>query len=100
MRIARIRIAHMIAGAILMLLAGSLPVQAADTAASDRDAGAWKTWVIASGKQFRVPPPPDRGATKKEAVEVGKLAATRDQDALDKIAYWDTGAPSYRWSEL
>src|SRR5262249_10353844 len=59
----------------------------------------WKPWVISSGRDFRAPPP-DRGATAKEAAEVAKLAAARDKAALDKIAYWDTGAPSYRWSEI
>jgi hypothetical protein len=85
---------------IALLLAGVLPAHAAETATPDRDAGNWKTWVIASGKQFRVPPPPDQAATEKEAAEVDKTAGTRDKAALDKIAYWDTGAPPYRWSEI
>jgi membrane-associated phospholipid phosphatase len=85
-------------GAIIFVLAGVASLASAADIAPDRNAGTWKTWIISSGKDFRTPPPPDRGAT--EAVEVAKLAATRDQAALDKIAYWDTGAPSYRWSEL
>jgi PAP2 superfamily protein len=86
--------------AIIFVLARVVsPASAGDIAAPDRDAGAWKTWIISSGKEFRVPPP-DRDATEKEAVEVAKLAAARDKAALDTIAYWDTGAPSYRWSEL
>jgi membrane-associated phospholipid phosphatase len=28
------------------------------------------------------------------------LAAERDAVSLDQIAFWDTGAPSYRWNEL
>ena len=24
-------------------------------------AGTWKTWIISSGKDYRVPPPPDAG---------------------------------------
>lgn len=28
------------------------------------DAGTWKTWVITSGKDFRVPPPPDSSAAE------------------------------------
>jgi membrane-associated phospholipid phosphatase len=84
----------------MLLIASTLPALAEETTAPDRDAGAWKTWVIPSGKQLRVPPPPDRAATEKEAAELAKLASSRDQASLDKIAYWDTGAPSYRWSEL
>src|SRR5438045_8567544 len=101
------RIVHIVGGAILLLLSGFVPPAASAQAQAqapaiqlDRDAGAWKTWIIPSGKEFRVPPPPDRGVTEKEAVEVSKLAAMRDNSALDTIAYWDTGAPSYRWSEL
>ena len=86
--------------ALALLLICMLPAQAAETVAPDLDAGSWKTWIIQSGQQFRVPPPPDRAATEKEAVEVAQIAGARDNAALDRIAYWDTGAPSYRWSEL
>ena len=101
------RIVHIVGGAILLLLSGFVPPAASAQAQAqapaiqlDRDAGTWKTWVIPSGKEFRVPPPPDRGATAKEAAEVARLAAARDKAALDTVAYWGTGAPSYRWSEL
>src|ERR1700730_14146913 len=98
------RIINIAFGAVFLLLSGVMPISGADqpaapAAAPDRDAGTWKTWLISSGKDFRAPPP-DRGSTGKEVVEVAKLAAARDKAALDKIAYWDTGAPSYRWSEL
>ena len=99
------RIVHLTVGTILLLLSGFVPPPASAQAQApaiqlDRDAGTWKTWVIPSGKEFRVPPPPDRGTTAKEAAEVARLAAARDKAALDTIAYWATGAPSYRWSEL
>jgi hypothetical protein len=32
--------------------------------------------------------------------ELARIAATRDGAALDRVAYWDTGSPSYRWSEI
>src|SRR5690349_1609055 len=95
------RIVHIAFGTILLLLSGSISAPGAEQpAAPDRDAGTWKTWLIPSGKDLRVPAPPDRSATEKELGEVANLAASRDKAALDKIAYWDTGAPSYRWSEL
>src|ERR671926_513339 len=95
------RVIHIAFGTIFLLLSDVIPAPGAEQAPDlDRDAGNWKTWLISSGKDFRVPPPPDRGATEKEAPEVSKLAAARDKAALDKIAFWDTGAPSYRWSEL
>ena len=65
------RIVHIGCGAMFLLLSGVIAAPGAEQAtALDRGAGTWKTWVISSGKDFRVPPPPDRGATEKEAVEV------------------------------
>ena len=85
------RIINIAFGAVFLLLSGVMPISGADqpaapAAAPDRDAGTWKTWLISSGKDFRAPPP-DRGSTGKEVVEVAKLAAARDKAALDKIAY-------------
>src|ERR1700730_5775423 len=36
-------------------------------------AGKWQTWVISSGKDFRVPPPPGHAATLDELDEVAAL---------------------------
>jgi membrane-associated phospholipid phosphatase len=94
------RIVHIGCGAIFLLFSSVIAAPKAEQMAPDPDAGTWKTWVIPSGKEFRVPPPPDSSATEKEAAEEAKLASSRDKAALDQIAYWDTGAPSYRWSEL
>jgi membrane-associated phospholipid phosphatase len=62
------------------------------------NAGTWKTWVIASGREFRVPPPPNDAAA--EIAELKALASKRDAGARDLIAYWDVGPPSYRWQEI
>jgi membrane-associated phospholipid phosphatase len=86
--------------ALALLVAGQLSTHAQEAGLIEPQAGTWKTWVIASGTQFRVPPPPDRTATEKELSELAEGASSRDQTALDRIAYWDTGAPSYRWSEI
>ncbi len=63
-------------------------------------AGTWKTWVLTSGSQFRLPAPPDKAATKAEIKQLKDLAAKRDSTAPDQIAFWDTGSPSYRWNEI
>jgi membrane-associated phospholipid phosphatase len=63
-------------------------------------AGRWKTWVLSSGSQFRLPPPP-RGMA--QLIEVGKLisrARRRDAAALNAIRFWDAGPPGYRWNEM
>ena len=48
---------------------------------------------IASGAGLRLPPPPDAAATTAEVAELEALAAERDAAALDRISYWDAGAP-------
>jgi len=63
-------------------------------------AGRWKTWVLASGSQFRLPPPP-HGV--EQVVEVSNLIARanqRDAAALNAISRWDSGPPGYRWNEI
>jgi membrane-associated phospholipid phosphatase len=60
-------------------------------------AGAWQTWVLRSGSELRLPPPPDEAATQAELGELGVAASQRDGAMLDRIADWDTGAPPYRW---
>jgi hypothetical protein len=88
-----------------LLLLSVVPSQAmarptAAAAPIEPQAGSWKTWVLASGAQFRLPPPPDSTATSSEIGELKTLAAQRDGAALEKIAFWDTGAPGYRWDAL
>src|SRR5216683_722255 len=60
-------------------------------------AGAWRTWVLSSGSQFRVAPPPDTASTASELAQLKSLAGQRDAGTSNRIAYWDTGAPGYRW---
>jgi membrane-associated phospholipid phosphatase len=62
-------------------------------------AGGWKTWVLQSGDELRPPPPPTGAAATAEVAEVRALLAQRDA-AAERIAYWDAGAPGYRWNEL
>jgi hypothetical protein len=63
-------------------------------------AGTWKTHVLTSGSELRLPPPPDAAATQAEITELHALSARRDTAALDQISYWDAGWPGYRWTEL
>jgi len=63
-------------------------------------AGAWKTWLLRSGDQFRLPAPPDATASSAEVTELKKLAASRDAAALASIDFWSTGALNHRWNEL
>jgi|GEM_PF-4975536 len=68
------------------------------------NAGSWKTWWLASGDQFRPAGPPDLEAARAEFNNVrtilAGLRAVNDITVLDHIAYWDAGAPGYRWNEI
>jgi membrane-associated phospholipid phosphatase len=88
---------------VLVLLFALVPgnVGAAQGVAQiETQAGQWHTWVLASGSQFRPVPPPDATATQVELDQLHALSEQRDNASFDQIAFWDTGAPSYRWNEL
>ncbi len=96
-----------IAGAILLgCLAspdGAPPPPSGGPRASEQvepAAGRWKTWVLTSGSQLRLQPPPDQAATVAELQELRALAQGRDAAARDRIGFWDSGAPGYRWNGI
>lgn len=82
----------------LALLAGCIATPAAPPV--EPNAGHWHTWVIKDMTTVRPAPPPDQAATQAELQAVQALVAKRDAAALQQIAYWDSGAPSYRWIEI
>jgi membrane-associated phospholipid phosphatase len=61
------------------------------------EAAAWRTWLLQSGSQIRLPAPPDSSG---EVGAVRAMAARRDAATLDRIAYWDAGPAPYRWTEI
>ena len=63
-------------------------------------AGQWQTWVISSGEDFRVPPPPSYYQTRAELRQLRDLTRHLDDATRQKIKYWDAGAPAYRWMDL
>lgn len=69
-------------------------------AAVEPGAGAWKTWAITSLAQMQTPAPPGPKATKAEVVELLSLQARRGEGEMEKIRYWDSGSPPYRWNEI
>jgi membrane-associated phospholipid phosphatase len=88
--------------AFAALAALTLPVVAVagEPAAMEPRAGSWKTWVLASGKDAKVPSPPDGRETAAELTEVRALVAGRDAAALERVRHWDFGSPSHRWNEI
>lgn len=85
----------------VQIVAASSPSLAAkpDRAQVEPTAGAWRTWVLSSGSELRLPAPPDRRATRAELQQLNDLAAQRPVMA-DQIAVWTSGGPVYRWNEL
>jgi len=63
-------------------------------------AGQWRPWVLGSGRDLRLPPPPDRAAAAAELQELHALARRRDAATLESIRYWDFWSPSHRWNEV
>src|SRR5438132_7287741 len=61
-------------------------------------AGQWPTWLLTSGDELRLPPPV-LADTPAEQAEVQAVAARRDSAMLERINYWDAGAPPYRWTQ-
>jgi hypothetical protein len=64
------------------------------------NAGSWKTWVISSAEDFRVPPPPDEAMTRSELEWLRGFVTLDDPQIAGQIQFWDAGAPSYRWVDL
>jgi membrane-associated phospholipid phosphatase len=63
-------------------------------------AGRWKTWVLDSGAQFRLAPPPRREEQESEIRDLHARARNRNAVLLNAISFWDSGPPGYRWNEM
>ncbi len=66
----------------------------------EQRAGNWKTWVIASGEAYRLPPPPNASATQAEEKTLLGMQHQRDSSAIRLMNYWNAGAPAYRWQTV
>ena len=76
----------------------NLPAQTSDQV--EPNAGNWRTWVISSGKDYRVLPPPNPAQTQAELRALADLISQNDEQDRQQIAFWDAGAPAYRWIDL
>src|SRR6059036_2963169 len=63
-------------------------------------AGTWRTWILSSGRELRLPPPGDGAATADEISWLKDFMAGADNAARRQVAFWDTGSPGMRWLEL
>ncbi len=81
----------------LMLVAA---LSATAFAQDPTNAGDWKTWVLASGNDHGVAPPPGAAATQAELAWLRGVIAEPDPRIAEQIKFWDSGPPSYRWMEM
>ena len=81
---------------LLVLVFASLATLHA-TAQVEPGAGHWKTWFITSGKTYRLQSPP---ANKEEIAQVLFAQRNLDSAGMQKIVYWNAGAPGYRWYNM
>ena len=86
----------------ISLLTGVSTTASAQTATGQIEprAGKWQTWVLKSGSELRLRPPPDAQATASEIQELRALTGQRDAATLERIRYWDFSSPAYRWNEM
>jgi len=87
---------------LVAVVASAAASPAATLAAADArqaDAASSKTWLLSNASDLRVGPPPGAAETQAELDALQALADGRDGAALDRISYWDAGAPPYRWTQ-
>ena len=82
---------------VLALLLG---LSAVSSAQVEPNAGKWKTWVLTSGDQLRLPPPPDEPAARGEIAQLKDLAKQRNAASVERIVWWNAGPPGYRWTTI
>src|SRR6266513_598544 len=85
---------------VSIISAAALPLNVQADGSIEPNAGNWRTWVISSGRDYRVPPPPRSAETQDELRALADLISHNDAQAQQKIAFWDAGAPAYRWIDL
>lgn len=84
--------------ALLLILCDSAQAQVALNQV-ESGAGSWKTLILTSGSELRVPPPPGSAATASEIAWLRSLDTERNATAQRQLRHWDAGPPSYRWVE-
>lgn len=82
---------------LLFFLTAALFIATRLSAQVEPRAGTWKTWFIASGKAYRLPPPP---SYKEEVATVLSQQQALDPAGWQQVLYWNAGAPGYQWQNL
>ncbi len=75
---------------------------AGPSVAEEPYAGNWKTWVLRSGRDIRVPAPPSPTSAQamSELAQLRRAQVERTQAEIDIARFWDTGPATRRWTEI
>src|ERR1044071_3922499 len=85
---------------VFVVIGVTVPLSAQTSRQIEPNAGSWKTWVIPSGKDYRVPAPPGPAETNAELKTLAELISSNNAQTNQQITLWDAGAPAYRWIDL
>ena len=77
---------------------GGTPGELRHAGRLEPEAGQWATWVLPKGDALRLPEPPSFRASRAEIEELRGIA--RDAAAVERMHYWNAGAPGMRWMEI
>jgi len=75
------------------------PGKQPDGPQTEPEAATWKTFVLSSANQLRLPPPPDKDETKAELESLRRLLATANAASDTQVEFWNAGSPGYRWMQ-
>lgn len=69
---------------------------------SVKEVAGWRTWVLSSADEIKVPEPPPEGSSERaeELAEVEKLAADRTPDVAEQIERWSGDIPTEPWTVI
>src|SRR5436190_5091317 len=87
------RVVPILASLLAMLITNNIWAQPVEPLA-----GTWKTWVLTSGSQLRLPLPPND--VSSELGELRALESQRTAAVMDQVSFWDAGSPGFRWIEM
>lgn len=78
------------------------PLPVGQTAAGDRYAGNWQTWVLRSGREISLPRPAAAGSSEqaRELAQLRRAQLERTEEQLAAARLWDAGPATRRWTEI
>jgi membrane-associated phospholipid phosphatase len=94
----RLRVALRVAATTLACALGCSEAPTGPTRDLESGAGSWRTWVLASGGEIQVPPPPSAGSAQAQAEldEIARIQAARSETVDSLVSAWDS-LPTTRW---